>query len=465
MRRAELLFAVVVVLVLSAAWGLDRLIPAGGAAKAAARQPAGSPGLLSQAWYCPVPTSQGLASTISTVDLGRSRVHLRRSGTAPSAEADVAPGVLTAVPAAPAPATGTAKGPAIVEAFGQPTVSNLTVLNPTAGGATSRCSQQPGTRWLFALASTAPGYDSYLMVANPFLEEAVVTVRVLGARGDQVPPGLNDMQIPALSQTAVFLGDFYPQALSVGLDVTASRGRVVVGRLLKVASRDGVRGISLDVGAPRPEVRWIFPGGEVPVQGVEYVTVSNPSDREALVSMLFQTESGAPPAGSEDVPVPAGGQTLLKVSDRVPGGTRHGTIISSTNGVPVVAERMSIQGQGAAQSFQSTSGVRAAASRWLVPAGSAAGGADTLAIVADGPGKATCRITLMGAGGPSTPGPLANLEVGAGKRGTVDLTPYLGGQPAMVLVEAVSGRIAVENDVALPAAYRETMQMVGTPLG
>ena len=85
-------------------------------------------------------------------------------------------------------------------------------------------------------------------------------------------------------------------------------------------------------------------------------------------------------------------------------------------------------------------------------------------MVADGPDKATCRITLMGAGGPSTPGPLANLEVGAGKRGTVDLTPYLGGQPAMVMVEAVSGRIAVENDLGLPAAYRETMQMVGTPI-
>ena len=272
------------------------------------------------------------------------------------------------------------------------------------------------------------------------------------------------MQIPPLAQTAVFLGDYYPQAIAVGLDVTASRGRVVVGRLLRVASRDGVRGISLDVGAPRPDVRWIIPGGAAPVQGVEYVAVSNPSDREALVSMLFQTESGAPPAGSEDVPVPAGGQALLKVSDKVPGGTRHGTIIFSTNGIPVVAERMTLEGQGAAQSFQSAFGVPAAASRWLVPAGSAAGGSDTLAIVADGPDKATCRITLMGPGGPSAPAPLANVEVGAGKRGTVDLTPYLGGQPAMVMVEAVSGRIAVENDLGLPAAYRETMQMVGTPI-
>src|SRR5207244_5146234 len=111
MRRAELLFAVVVLLLLSAAWGLDRLIPAHGAATAPARQPAGSFGLLSQAWYCPLPGSQGLASTVSTVDLGRSGVHLRRSRTGAPAEADVGPGVLTAVPAAPAPATAPATAP------------------------------------------------------------------------------------------------------------------------------------------------------------------------------------------------------------------------------------------------------------------------------------------------------------------------------------------------------------------
>jgi hypothetical protein len=155
---------------------------------------------------------------------------------------------------------------------------------------------------------------------------------------------------------------------------------------------------------------------------------------------------------------------VLKVSDQVPGGTRHATIVSSTNGVGIVAEREVIQGQGPSRSFQTVFGVPGAASRWIVPAGSSAGGTDTLGVVAAGRSNAEAKVTLIGAGGASTPPALASVTVTAGQRTSVDLTPYLAGRAAMVLVEAVSGQIAVENNCVLPPAYRETMMSEGTPL-
>ncbi|MEA2504876.1 MAG: hypothetical protein QOG36_1919, partial [Actinomycetota bacterium] len=187
MRRAELTFALVIVIVMGGAWALDGIVPSRTAASPVTVS--ATPAPLSEAWYCPAPTAQGLGSTVWTANLGAGPVHVRRSGTGASgatAEADLGAGTLGGVPAAPS----AAKVPVTVEAFGGATGSHVSTLAAIIGGTTGRCSRQPGTRWLFPVASTAPGYDSYLLVTNPFPEEAVVTVRVLGDKGDQIPSGL-----------------------------------------------------------------------------------------------------------------------------------------------------------------------------------------------------------------------------------------------------------------------------------
>ena len=457
MRRFEPAFAVLVILVMAVAGPLDRIVPS--RAVAHNRGPGAGP-LLSEAWYCPSPAAQGLGAAVATANLNAGPVHLRRTGTGAAgspAEQDLAPATLGVVPAA----ARTGAFPTVVEAFGGPTASHLGVAAPNAGGADARCSNTPGTRWIFPEASTAPGYDTYLLVTNPFQEGAAISVRVLAPGGDQTPSGLDHMEIPQLSQTSIFLGDYYPEAAGVGLDVTASRGRVVVARLMKVAAHGGVRGLTLDVGATAPSTRWVLPGGTVPPQGEEDLVVVNPSDHEALVNTVFQIESGGAPAGDQDVPVPAGSQTVLKVSDQVPGGTRYATIVSTSNGVPIVVERVSI---GPQQAFQTVQGVPRFGTRWAVAAGSTAGGTDTLALVAAGPDAAVCRVTLLTVAGPSTPSQLASVQVTPGQRTSVDLTPYLNGQPATALVEATSGAVAVENDLALPGGYKETVQSVGIPV-
>jgi hypothetical protein len=461
MRRYEIAFAIALLLVVLGSWGLDRAIPTRAVAGAALPT---SSAPLSEAWYCPVPTSQGLGSTVETANLARSGVNLRQSGLGAGAgtpaESDLAPGALTSSQAAPS-----GPSPAEVEAFGGRTFSYLSSVAATVGGATERCSEQPGARWLFAEASTAAGYDTYLFIANPFQEQAAVTIRVLGSGGDTVPSGLSNYQIPPTSQTGIFLGDYYPETQSFGLDVTANRGRVLVARMMKVASQDGTRGLAMDLGAPAPATQWIFPGGQVPSQGEEEVLVANPSSHEALVSESFLTSGGGAPAGQQNVAVPAGEQIAITSSDQVPAGTQHGTIISSVNGVPVVAERTTIEGSGSSRGFETVFGVPSAGASWVVPVGSPVGGTDTLGVVAAGVARATYAVTLVSGTASVSPSALANLTVDPGTRASVDLTPYLGGQPGVAVVRASSGSIAVENDDALPAAYRETMESVGSPAG
>lgn len=457
MRRSEILFAMVILAVLLGSWALNGQVPSRspGAAPAAAAPPAP----LSEGWYCPVPTPQGLGATVETANLGAAPVTLRQTGLGTGSGMQV---TATAGSLVSAPVATRGPQPAEVEAFGQHTVDFLSVLGTTVGAADERCTQQPAAEWLFAEASTAPGYDTYLYVANPFQEQAAVTVKVLGAGGETVPSGLGNYQIPPTSQTSLFLGDYYPETQSFGLDVTVNRGRVIVSRLM-VVSQGGVRGLAMDVGQPSASTQWIFPGGSVPAQGQEEFLVANPTDHEALVDETFLTPGGGAPAGEQNLPVPAGQQVAIAASDQVPAGTAHGTILSSANGVPVVAERVTVQGSGNAQGFESVFGVPASGTTWTIPVGSAAGGTDTLGVVATGPAKASFGITLVTGTGSASPPALAGLVVDAGTRGSVDLTPYLGGQPALAVVHATSGSIAVENDDVLPPAYQETLESVGTP--
>ncbi|HWD09689.1 MAG TPA: DUF5719 family protein [Actinomycetota bacterium] len=468
MRRYELLFAFLVVVILLGSWALDRIVPvhtvAGGTGSAQAGAAEGAP--LSEAWYCPVPTQAGLGSVVRTADLGSGPTVLRLTGlgtgSGTTTTATVAAQSMIGSPVAAPPAPE----PAEVEAFGQHTYNYLTTVSPSAGGAASACSQQPGSRWLFAQASTAAGYDTYVLIANPFPEDAVVTVKVLGPNGPNVPPGLGNYSLSPDSQAAIFLGNYYPETASFGLDVTASRGRVFVARLMRVASSDGVRGLSLSLGVPAPSTQWIFAGGQVPSSGSEGIVIANPSNHEALVNESFLVAAGSgAPAGLQNVSIPAGGQISLAASDQVPSGTQHGTVISSANGVPVVAERVTVEGSGLSRGYETVFGTTSWGPSWIVPVGSSAGGTDTLGVVANGLSPATVGVTVVTGTGSSSPSNLANLTVTPGSRASFDLTPYLNGSPGVAVVRASSGSIAIENDVALPSSYRETIETVGTPAG
>jgi hypothetical protein len=460
MRRYEVLFAVALLLILVGSWALDRIVPSNPAGTG--RAAASSGPLLSEAWYCPVPASQSVGSSVETANLGRGAAVLRLtgfgSGSGAAATATVAAGTALSSVVAASPA-----GPAEVEAFGQHTFNYLTALSTGTGASDAVCTEQPGARWLFAQASTAPGYDTYLFVANPFPEDAVISVRILAPGGDTVPPGLGNYPLQPDSQTTIYLGNYYPETTSFGLDVTASRGRIVVGRLLRVAVPDGPRGLNLDVGVPAPSTQWVFAGGSVPASGLEDIVVANPSSHEALIDESFLTSGGGAPAGQQNVAVPAGGQVTLVASDQVPSGTQHGTLIASANGVPVVAERVTVEGSGSSRAYETVFGAPGWGSSWVVPTGSPAGGTDTLGVIASGLEKASFGVTLITAAGTSSPPALAALTVAPGTRGSFDLTPYLNGQPGVAIVRASRGSIAVENDVTLPPAYRQTVETVGVP--
>lgn len=453
MRRSEVTFIGVVVAALVIGLLLDFTI--------ATRtvRPAEVEGgrFVSSGWYCPVPQGEGIDATMSTANLGTAALGLRRSavgGTGQSAldQASLPPRSISNKSVAD---FGLSDATGLVEAFGGNNSTQLLVSSRGKGVATSRCSAQPSSRWLFATGSTSRGENHYLLISNPFQEEAVVRVRLMAGDKEIVPARLKDLVIRSFSQTSVYLSDYLQEEPSFGIEVTASRGRVVVARYSNVTSGAG-KGISLDVGSQDLSNEWIFAGGRVPSDGEESIVVVNPGAREALVGIVLMTEGerSAPP-GLAEVPVPAGRQVSINISDHLPRGTSYGLQLTSTNDVPVVAERRTGGVVERNRSYESAFGVRAAARGWTVAVGSPAGGSASLALVNTGQSRTRLSVTLLAETGETKPEELSSLTVEPGRKLVVDLGPHIGGKPATAVISADAPVLAVESQSVLGGQYAD----------
>lgn len=464
MRRSEVGFIVAVILVFGGFVAADWVKRPPAPAPDAGRAPVP---FLSGTSYCPAPgpeqAGEGVDSILATTNFGGAPVRLRRStaggkGTSRFDLIDLGARRRSEISAG---GLGAVAGAGVVEAFGPAAVTDQLVLAPASGAASPRCSNRPAGRWLFANGSTARGKDTYLLLANPFEEEARVGVKVITPSEETVPSLLKNLVVPGLTEMPVLMAEFFQETSSFGLEVEATRGRVIVSRLEKIVTRDGLRGMTLAVGVRGPSTRWLFPGGEVPPSGEESIVLVNPGDRESLIRIVFLTdgESITPPA-LQDLPVPAGRQVTVKVSDHLPRGALHGTIVTSSNAVPLVAERTTLRVGGGADAVL---GLTENSPRWATSAGSPVGGSDSLAVINSGRSRAVVRVVLITDQGEVRPGELAAVSIDSNRRATIDLTPFLGGKSATALVEALAGSIAVERHLVLGEPYRDFADALATP--
>jgi len=417
--------------------------------------------VLSTAWYCPAPSGQSIEGVMSTTNLGPSPVELRRWGIGDGRSSEFiranVPGHRRSPIALADLKIANAAG--LSETFGSATTSDLVVLDRSGGVSSSRCSVQPWDKWYFASLSTARGQNHHLIVANPFEEEAVIRVRIIGSESDFVPARMRDLVVPELSQLSIFLSEYVPETASFGVELTVTQGRVIASNFADIRPRVGASGISLDVGVRGPASTWHFAGGEVPSDGEELLVLLNPTESEALVKVVFQTDTQqTSPPGLEEVSVPGGRQVTIKVADHLPRGTKHSTSISVTNDEKIVAERhTTVAGGGVEKVF----GVSDASVRWALSVGSTAGGSDSLSIMNPDRDGALVRIALVGAEGESAPPELSSIRVAPGLRTSVDLSPFLAGGSWTAVVESSSGKIVVERHLVLGPPFNDFADSFG----
>ncbi|NPV60889.1 MAG: hypothetical protein HPY75_14660 [Actinobacteria bacterium] len=326
--------------------------------------------------------------------------------------------------------------------------------------------------WYFAEGSTGSDwrgiFETWITVANPGEGTASVALTYLTPEGEVEGPS---MELGAGKRWTVNVADTVPGEWSVAT-VVGSTAPVVAERSTYWHTGEGwfggVRGVyrqsaHASLGAASPANRWYFAEGSTGSdwRGIfeTWITVANPGEGTATVALTYLTPKGEVEGPSMELG--AGKRWTVNVGDTVPEEWSVATVVEST--APVVAERStywSAVGDGEDDTYayrrsaHASIGTPGTADRWYFAEGSTGsdwrGGFETWITVANsGEGTATVALTYLTPKG-EVEGP--SMELGAGKRWTVNVGDTVPGEWSVATVVESSAPVVAERSTYWSAA-------------
>jgi hypothetical protein len=323
---------------------------------------------------------------------------------------------------------------------------SMDLEEPVVGSASAPCSSEAASHWYLPEGSSASGYEERLLIYNPFPDEAVVRITFVTKKGEEAKANLAKVGVPSGEMIQRDVTEFIEQKEFLGSIVSAIRGRVVVWKAMSERVKGAPQGQDLSLGATEMSTEWFFPVGEIAEEAGGKVSVHNPTDKEATVTVNFLTE-GQPvqPAEFVEVPVPAHRTKnfildgLTKESGKVVG--LAGAVVRSSNGVPVVAEHtVTFEGDGFAGTATEVGLTGGALTWWMGPAVTDPE-KDSLVVMNLDSKEVTVNVTLYSESAPSR---LAALQVPPGKRFEISLDDQGVTGASAALLES-DGSVVVER--------------------
>jgi hypothetical protein len=379
------------------------------------------------------------------------------------------------------------------------------------------CSSFAAPAWHFAWGTTTRDARELVVFFNPFPSPATIDGEFMTEDGPREPSRLQGFPVPPGSVVGIDLGDDVTRSEQVAGTFRARSGRVVVERITQIDGSLGVRGLTLGLGAPEAATEWAFAGGEAsvpspetPAAGAEpapstttttagtttttgtatddtttaaagngiatseKIVVYNPGYERAQVDVRLQGAS-ADDGGSPQpfhLTVAGGGYEVVDygAQPRVIAGVDHATVVRSTNGVPVVAERVTTdtlpapppppQPAGRRRTapppeappgeMTASAGARYAARDWTFPTLALSdGGAAGFSVYNPDPDQPVrVEVVALGDGAEDTGATVALVPPGG--RATIPFDPFVAAGADGVIVRAlrpvVVDRLVTESD-------------------
>jgi len=238
---------------------------------------------------------------------------------------------------------------AVVEIIGGIGVVGHSV-ETASGTAEGPCSTHVSSTWYFASGRTTRDSKQYLALMNPFPEDVRYSIALYKTAGRPRTVGaLTGQEVPANSVKVIDVGQYLGREDALAAAVTTERGRLVVERLMVLNGDLGPSGASLQLGVVQPADSWMLPAGRIHDGGDDRVVVFNPSpDQTATVDIelwpLNPTDRSLYGLGAIPRELRPGRFEVIDLRTeadqygiRLP--YEVGVSVSSTNDVPVVAER------------------------------------------------------------------------------------------------------------------------------
>lgn len=337
---------------------------------------------------------------------------------------------------------------------------------PVSGVGSAACAPSASIRWFFPEGNSTVTHDERLVIYNPFPDEAVVKVSLLTPGGEKSKAALSDEAVPSESSITLELNKSILEQRVLGAIVSATRGRVVAWRLSIARPDELPSGIQYTLGATQPAETWYFPEGAVGTGFQERLSVLNPGTDEAIVNVtLVNASRSVPAAGSTEVPIPPRSTVGIVLDEAALAGERGGAsaIVSSANGVPIVAERTVFYATQEVDGTASEVGASEPALRWFVGPATSRPDTDSVVLLNVSAEQAQVSLTLLRPDGqPVEPRGLARLNVAAGARLRVPLSEVTNGEAYAILVESSAPVVAERFSYSRGAG--DVASLMGIPL-
>jgi hypothetical protein len=313
------------------------------------------------------------------------------------------------------------------------------------------CATNGSDSWYFAAGSTARGVEHWVVIANPFGEDAKVDVRLLRPDGQRV---LQGVAVGRRSRVALPVHERVLRDRRVGVVVNARTGRVVVEQSVVFGEGSAATGLARSLGSPRPAVRWWFPASVRAVSGRTRIAIANPRGSESVVDVQVVV-AGDEALTPVSVNVPGNGVATVQLGGcpnppgprcvPVPDDVAFDTYVNTGPDSPVVAEAVVTGAEDGLDGAASSLGLRRSAQRWYFATQRIPGQTGSFLSLVN-PSAETVDVAVSfvrGGEEPVTPERLQRVSIPPSKPVFLTLTgTAIGARPSAVIVEATGGVFA-----------------------
>ncbi len=330
------------------------------------------------------------------------------------------------------------------------------------------CATTGSNQWYFTSGATRINQSVELALLNPYPTDAVVDLTFSTDQGIEQPGDFQGLDVPARGITVVDVNSHLRRRQAIATAVSARTGRVVAWETAvttappngapivgtpAAAAADAdpaapVAGMTVTLGTPSLGTQWTWPDGIVGDGVDEQYVIYNPGDTTAQVQLALQLAQGS----AEPFQLTVGAEQVVTVDSgqqaRIPASVAHSAELTSTNGVPVVAERTLIASSPSNRTGRGALlGGRSAAAVWLLAPGSPGPSQDEYITVYN-PGRSQVTVAIDAlSGGRQAPLPgLAALTVASGGRMAVRINDHATSFKGALVVSA-SAAVYVEQDL------------------